>query len=69
LFLSGSKIKSLGNLVSVGLDLDLSNTKITSFGKLNYVGRDLNLYDTKLGDNYSREEIREMIDVKGDIYK
>ena len=63
-----SAIESLGNLESVGRDLDLGETKIDSLGKLRYVGGDLNLYDTPLSDRMTREEIRNIVAVKGDIY-
>jgi hypothetical protein len=68
LFLRQSSVESLGNLEYVGTDLDLGETNINSLGKLKQVGRDLNLYGTPLSDRMTREEIRETVDVKGDIY-
>jgi hypothetical protein len=48
LYLRGAQIKSLGNLQSVGGDLDLNETPISK--------------------KYSRQEIRDMVNVDGDIY-
>jgi hypothetical protein len=61
-------IESLGNLQSVGGDLDLNGTPIQSFGNLTSVGGDLTLHRTPLSI-YTREQIREMINVEGRIYK
>ena len=47
-FRTNTKFKSLGNLISVGGDLDLSHTDIQSLGNLKSVGRDLNLYGTPI---------------------
>jgi hypothetical protein len=63
-----SEIESLGNLQSVGGDLDLSSSKIESLGNLQSVGGDLYLSDTPLSEKYSEEEIREMVQVGGNIY-
>ena len=43
LYLGGKAIESLGNLVSVGVDLDLRRTPIKSLGNLQSVGGDLYL--------------------------
>jgi hypothetical protein len=48
--IGGIKIKSLGNLKSVGRDLDLSDTLITSLGKLEKVGGYLTLSHTPIED-------------------
>ncbi len=48
LFLEGTSIESLGNLISVGGFMDLSHTDIQSLGNLKSVGRDLNLYGTPI---------------------
>ena len=61
-------IKSLGSLQSVGGDLDLENTPIESIGNLQSVGRNLDLDNTPISEKYSREEIRQMVNVGGKIY-
>jgi len=62
------ELTSLGNLQSVGGDLYLEEAQITSLGNLKSVGGDLNLYGTPISEKYSEEEIRQMVDVKGEIY-
>ena len=62
-------IKSLGNLQSVGGSLDLEGTPIESLGNLKFVGGYLDLQGTPLSNEYTREQIREMINVEGRIYK
>jgi hypothetical protein len=52
----------------VGGYLDLRDTPIESLGNLASVGGDLYLNDTTLSINYTEEEIRQMVDVGGDIY-
>ena len=49
-------------------DLNLSYTEITSLGNLQSVGGDLGLRNTPISEKYSGEEIRRMVDVKGNIY-
>jgi hypothetical protein len=66
--LEGTPIQSLGSLQSVGGDLALYGTPIQSFGNLTSVGGDLTLHRTPLSI-YTREQIREMINVEGRIYK
>jgi hypothetical protein len=61
-------IQSLGNLKSVGGYLDLQNSEIQSLGNLKSVGEYLDLRDTPISKKYSKEQIRQMINVKGDIY-
>jgi hypothetical protein len=68
LYLEYTPIESLGNLTSVGSLLDLGNTPIESLGNLTSVGGDLRLFGTPLSEKYTEEEIRQMVDVKGDIY-
>jgi hypothetical protein len=63
--LYGTKIKSLGNLESVGSFLDLGGTKIESLGNLKKVGGYLNFKNTPLSQMYSEKEIRRMIHVRG----
>ena len=66
--LDNTPIKSLGNLQSVGGYLDLRNTQIESLGKLTSVGDDLYFEDTTLSKKYTREQIRQMVDVGGKIF-
>jgi len=66
--LAGSQIESLGNLTSVGGDLDLRETQIESLGNLQSVGGDLDLVETPLSKMYTKEQIREMVNVGGNIY-
>ena len=61
-------IESLGNLQSVGGYLDLYGAKIKSLGNLQSVGGNLNLYGTPISKKYSRQEIRDMVNVNGNIY-
>ncbi len=63
-----SSIESLGNLTSVGGSLFLYNTPIESLGKLKSVGGHLELRRTSLSEKYTEEEIRNIVEVKGDIY-
>jgi len=63
-----TQIKSLGNLTSVGGDLYLYNTPIESLGNLTSVGGYLDLEDTTLSINYTKKQIRKMVDVSGKIY-
>ncbi len=66
--LYGTKIKTLGNLQSVGGYLDLSGTQIESLPNLQSVGGSLwlNYY---LSKKYTDEEIRSMINIRGNIYR
>lgn len=67
--LRGTKIETLGNLTSVGGGLNLYKCEnITSLGYLTSVGGYLNLEDTPISKKYSRDEIRQMIRVGGDLY-
>ena len=66
--LYGTPIESLGNLTSVSGYLDLEGTPIESLGNLQTVGGDLDLTQTPLSKMYTREQIREMVDVGGKIY-
>jgi len=68
LYLKGTNIKSLGELKSVGGDLDLEKSNIISLGELKSVGGDLYLSGTPLSKKYTKEEIRQMINVDGNIY-
>jgi hypothetical protein len=68
LLLGDTPIKTLGNLQSVGGYLDLRDTPIESLGNLHSVGGNLDLKYTPLSEKYTEEQIRKMVDVKGDIY-
>ena len=58
---------SLGNLQSVGGWLHLKSTNITSLGNLQSVGGYLDLSKTPISKKYSKEEIRQMVNVEGII--
>ena len=62
-------IKSLGNLKSVGGGLNLYDTSVESLGNLESVGGYLYLTGTPLAKKYSEAEIRQMVQVDGNIYK
>jgi hypothetical protein len=55
LYLGGTSIKSLGNLQSVGGDLDINDTPIESLGNLKSVGGILDLLGTPLSMDVFRE--------------
>ena len=61
-------IKSLGNLKSVGGDLDLYGTSIKSLGNLQSVGGGLNLEGTPFAEKHSEAQIRQIVQVGGNIY-
>jgi hypothetical protein len=61
-------VKSIGNLLSVGGDLDLSYTNIKSLNNLKYVGGNLILTGTPLSKTTTEEEIRQQVEVGGNIY-
>jgi len=62
-----SNVTSLENLEFVGGDLQVTFSPIESFGKLKSVGGDLFLLNIPLVENLSIEEIREMVNVTGEI--
>jgi hypothetical protein len=66
--LYGTNIESLGELQSVGGDLDLEKSNIISLGELKSVGGSLYLSGTPLSKKYTKEEIRKMVNVGGNIY-
>jgi hypothetical protein len=69
LFGSGN-LTDLGNLTSVGGNLYLNSCdKLISFGNLTLVGGDLELYGTPISKKYSEEEIRQMVEVNGQVFK
>jgi hypothetical protein len=61
-------IKDLGNLQSVGGYLDLYGTPIKDLGNLQNVGGHLYLVGTPMSKKYSKQEIRQMVQVNGNIY-
>jgi hypothetical protein len=63
-----TQIESLGNLQSVGRDLNLYETQIESLGNLQSVGGDLELLGTPLSMMYTEKQIRKMVNVDGEIY-
>ena len=66
--LYNTPIESLGNLISVGGNLDLRYTLIESLGNLESVGGNVFLKETPLSKMYTKEQIREMVNVGGEIY-
>jgi hypothetical protein len=66
--LYGSSIKSLGNLTSVGGNLYLGNTSIKSLGNLTSVGGNLYLGNTPISNKHTSQEIKQMVNIEGDIY-
>jgi hypothetical protein len=70
--LANTDIQYLWKLKSVGGSLILRNdTSVSSlgfFGDLKHVGGHLDLKHTPITEDYSEEQIRQMIDVKGKIY-
>ena len=66
--LYNTKIESLGNLQSVGGNLNLNNTKIESLGNLQYVEGQLYLNRTPLSKITTEKEIRNQVEVGGEIY-
>jgi hypothetical protein len=62
-------LTSLGNLTSVGGFIELEDCKnLTSLGNLTSVGGSLDLRYTPISKKYSKEEIKQMVDIGGDIY-
>jgi hypothetical protein len=68
LILSNTPIESLGNLTSVEGVLDLRNTPIESLGNLTSVGGDLDLRNTPISKKYTKNQIRDMVNVERNIY-
>ena len=66
--LRNTPIESLGNLTSVGGDLRLLETPIESLGNLTSIGGGLYLVNTPISKKYTEEEVREMVNVEGNIY-
>ena len=61
-------LQSLGNLIRVDGSLNLSMSNVESLGKLKYVYDHLDLQHTPLSMKYTREEIKNMVEVGGDIF-
>ena len=68
LFLYGTPITSLGVLESVGGSMDLYGTSMRTLGNLQSVGGYLDLREAPISKKYTDEEIRQMVNVGGDIY-
>jgi hypothetical protein len=68
LYLNGAPIKFLENLISVGNDLILFETQIESLGNLKSVGGDLDLENTPMSITHTEKNIRDKINVGGDIF-
>ena len=66
--LYSSNIESLGNLKSVGDNLYLSNSNIKFLRNLQSVGGDLDLRNTPLSEKTTEEEIRNQVEIGGDLY-
>jgi hypothetical protein len=63
-----SKINELPELEYVGGKLSLRRTNIKDLPKLKYVGDFFNIMFTPLANTTTEEELRNKIDVKGEIY-
>ena len=69
--LSNTDIQYLWKLKSVGGSLVLRDTSVTGlgfFGDLKYVGGHLDLGQTPISQDYTEKEIRDVINVVGNIY-
>jgi len=66
--LGRTEFESLGNLTSVGGDLYLTLSRVKSLGNLAYVGNSLFLRRTPLSKKYTEEQIRQMVNVGGNIH-
>jgi len=66
--LSNCKMKSLLELEYVGGGLSISRSKIESLPKLKEIGGSFSLYGTPLSETTTEEELREKINVEGEIY-
>jgi hypothetical protein len=61
-------IESLGSLISVGGNLDLYDSNVKSLGNLRSVGGYLDLRNTPISETHSKEDIRDKVNVDGEIY-
>jgi hypothetical protein len=68
LILHNTPIETLGKLKSVGGALFLSETSIESLENLKSVGLHLFLINTPLSEKYTKEQIRQMVNVGGEIF-
>jgi len=66
--LGKSMIESLGKIYSVSGYLNLSNSLVENLGNLHYVKGNLDLHKSPISKMYSKEQIREMVNVVGDIF-
>jgi hypothetical protein len=60
-------LTSLEKLEFVGDYLNLLGSNIESLGNLKFVGGELDLRQTPMSEKYSEEEIRSMVEVKGNV--
>jgi len=68
--LNFTEIKTLGNLEEVGGNLFIARCQeLDSFGKLKYVGGGISMRKTPLADRMSIDDIKNKIDVKGEIIR
>jgi hypothetical protein len=58
----------LGNLTSVGGYLNLRDSSIKSLGNLKSVGGNLYLNNTPILNKHTSQEIKQMVNIEGDIY-
>jgi hypothetical protein len=62
-------VESLGNLTEVGGDLNLRYcTNLQSLGNLSEVGNDLYIWETPIAKTMTEYEIRQQVNVDGNIY-
>jgi hypothetical protein len=66
--LEDTSIESLGNLTSVEGDFDLRNSSIKSLGNLTSVGGYLYLNNTPISNKHTKQEIKQMVNIEGEIY-
>ena len=66
--LRATPIKSLGNLTSVGGSLNLFGTQIKSLGNLTSVGGNFYLSNTSMSKQYTETQIRNMVEISGNLY-
>lgn len=61
-------ITTLGKLKYIGGELWAGESSLKSFGDLEYVGGDVFLENTPISRMYSEQEIRKMVDIRGNIF-
>jgi hypothetical protein len=68
LYLRDSEVTDLSNLKYVERYLNINNTKIDRLPELEYVGAGISMRKTPLAQRMSEDEIKNNIEVKGEIY-